>query len=59
MPNEVENVLTVRGEKSELEKFRSAVRTSESDFDFNSIKPYPAEYAEADRRHRFDDGGSI
>ena len=41
MPNEVENVLTVRGEKSDLEKFRSVVRTSESDFDFNAIKLLP------------------
>lgn len=42
MPNEVENVLTVRGEKADLEKFCSLVRTSESDFDFNAIKSYPA-----------------
>lgn len=41
MPNWVRNSIVVSGKRNDLERFMDAVRSDESDFDFNKIIPMP------------------
>jgi|SRR6516225_932373 hypothetical protein len=41
MPNWCNNELTIKGRKSEIERFLRVVRTTHSRFDFNTISPEP------------------
>ncbi len=50
MPNWCVNELTITGPQSDREACLAAVSSDESPLDFNSIKPYPEEYAELDRK---------
>lgn len=51
MPNWCENDLRVTGEASEVERFFESVKSEQSRFDFNKIKPYPVEFEVMDREH--------
>lgn len=48
MPNWCENDLTVRGDEKELQRFLEFVKTHTSDFDFNTILPYPESFSNMD-----------
>ena len=49
MPNWCENELEVRGKPEEITELLKAIKTEESNFDFNTVIPYPKEYADPDR----------
>ena len=49
MPNHTSNVLEINGDKKQLADFIAAVKTKESDFDFNGVVPMPDEIRDTDK----------
>jgi hypothetical protein len=48
MPNWCYNEVTVKGDEKIIDKLVAFVKTNASEFDFNTVIPYPQEYAELD-----------
>jgi hypothetical protein len=49
MPNWCDCELTVTGDVADLHAFADFIKTDKSDFDFNTIIPYPEKFRELDR----------
>jgi hypothetical protein len=48
MPNHVENDLLIQGSIEDVKKVLEHIKTNDSLFDFNTLIPYPSEFANAD-----------